>query len=1251
MNSRFGLILHLAVFVCMIAGIVYSQEDDPAARLRVFAPGSKSAPLEQAWFQFNTAGHTAPVRGLCFSQDSKRLYSVGEDKVVRFWDMATGQETQCVRWRIGREHWGAIDVVAQQGGKLAFAGQAANSWPQEVWIVDAKTGDYQTILRPTGEGDCVLALAFLGSENRLASLQADGTVEIWENIGAEWVKTQTPRQRDEAVFPTLSTGAVSSRMGMIRALSEKRLRDTLIFFAGRHLVFPVPKDARGTSWNLAFFDIITKKQHVHSHSFSPITSIATDAEGKILLVTDNVNNIFFWPKVSLESLLANPPARLQTLESSRQIRNASISDAGDRLIVGTVKIACDGTARTDTARLYRWSRPAATSSSWKDEGHLVLPQNVDSCRISPDGRLIACTQGTGIARFTWMDAKKETEELLSGMRPVWRVAFAKESSYRIAWSKGIGISTHSAVFDPKLAKVESLENTNPRNAWQPVYGMTSREKWELRMEQDRPRSPEYRVYQNGRFFSKLEMNPAIHQIKDRQVDEDRNMTALWWLTDAKGVVRFLLAGTDGGSKDIFAFRLEPGRSSIVRRFRGHSAATTSLSVSTDRRYLVSGSLDCTIRFWSLAGMETASPTEQRWGMSLHQSGKALNVEKISEDSPLFLRGVRKGCRLKRIMVSSSGTDGRRQSRYVDSPREMASNIAGIDWQSQIGFEFERPDSNGKSWEALPPFAVSPTRREIAALATFDGTDDFAFWTPFGYYTASADGSHCFGWLYNRGLRGIPEFITANSFKNSLENRPVMSRLLDAGSLEAAFDKLENDARVYVPTRKPEGKPLEVVVTPVKPVPETPKPEPPPKPAPILAIAAPKPLTYDALTAKRPSVEILLPKTREELAANTIHIEASACFPADEKVRSPKLFTNGIWAGPPSKEIDQSDAAIPGVRFVKYVWGGVRLPADPYVQVKILLESEKKSFTATDHKIALRHGVSPPPRPKMYLVLLGTDYMDRRSDFPELPGVKNTVQKVRQAVENASGPMYDVEVFDFINEKATLKNWRDFVGEFRSHRLTGVNPDDMFVVYLAGHGSLDPNTGRYYFALFDTDYDDYCNCKFGNSLGFDDIAPLIDVPCRRVVILETCNYSPHQLEDPLKDYRRLEDDQFLLLLAAEPGRSAHWTDNNMIGRFSKELINGWSGGADGFDPIRREVLEKEKDGKVTFTENYSFLAERLRQVNRTTMDRQMAEIFGKDLLRYVDIPISEHDCPPETRGVRVVVTPRKPLGDITELSPQ
>jgi len=280
---------------------------------------------------------------------------------------------------------------------------------------------------------------------------------------------------------------------------------------------------------------------------------------------------------------------------------------------------------------------------------------------------------------------------------------------------------------------------------------------------------------------------------------------------------------------------------------------------------------------------------------------------------------------------------------------------------------------------------------------------------------------------------------------------------------------------------------------------------------------------------------------------------------------------------------------------------------------------------------------------MYFVLFGVDYMDSKSMFPELPGIAQTVDKVRKSVEKYSGKIYDVELATFLNRDATSVNWKKFVNEFIEKNVSQIAPDDIFLLYMAGHGTLDPKTGKYYYASYDTDFAKYASLIFEDCIGFNDIQPLYVLPCRRIILLETCQFSPHDLQDPMQDYRLMEENQFILVTAAQPGKSAIWTDNNSIGRFTKYVVRGWQGEADAFNSLTNKVAENQRDGKVTLCENYDFLMSNLKQENRSSNDKQTADIFNKDLLRHIDIPLSEHDypgVPDETKGVRTIVTPAR-----------
>lgn len=1226
------------LWTVLIPCLLFAQTEDPAALLRVFAPDFSQIPHEQAWFQFNTAGHTAPIRAIRFAQDSKFLYSTGEDKTVRVWNIHTQQEIRCVRWRSGRENWGLIHTLAQYGDNLVFAGQSANTWTQELWMVNAKTGEYQTILRPTGPGDAVAAVAFLGTEDNLASLQFNGTVEIWKkNTGKDtldWKKTAIPHSPDDG----------------------QRNTNTLVFFDGKYLVYPVVKDISNNyhRFHLVFYHVETGRKYVNPHAFEGVVALATDANGNVLLAVDTLNRMYAWTAATY----TQPPKLIHQYTSARSqtdvsatsrtstaianpITSLAISANGDRFIVGTARDVTNSTV--SPSYLYQWERTSADLLSWRETKTVSLPVNVIACDISSDGSRIACSQNANVTLLNWDSVNRPPDILSSCVQPVDRVAFAADGSYRIAWAKrpDFQVNPRTAIpltntFDPRQIQIEPLDTFDTRT-WQPLHGLNVPNAWSLRLS-EKGGIRQYLIFRGNESveYTSLPMDPMRHpppshslhiQVIGQEVRRTVERT-VWFLPDAAGRVQYVIMGTSGDSKDIFIFRIHPRECVLVRRLRGHSAATTSFSVSKDRRYLVSSALDGTIRFWNLQGLENESPTEQRWGMTLTRQDTAVVVEKITEDSPLFIRGVREGCRLKRIMVSGTVQEAK-QSRYIEEPNEMLANIAAADWNAQVGYEFETPNGTDTPSVAIPAFAVSPTRREVAALAVFDGTSDFAFWTPFGYYTASADGAKFFGWLYNRGLRGIPEFIRADSFSNTLEKRPLMMRLLDAGSLAVAMQKWSQEMLEHEAVR--------------------------PQPA-VVQSTTP---SYDTLQqALNVSIEILRPKQDDVISTKTISVETLAYFPKGEKPASPKLFVGGIFAGQPSRCTDETPPGEANLRSIRCVWDSVRLPSDPYIPIKVYMENSQQTCNKQATTLAVRHGVTPPPRPKLYLTLLGTDYTHSSDTdttgsggaFGTLPGVRNAIEDVKKTVETASGLIYDVEVFQLLNEEATLPKWRDHVNTLLTEKSSVIVPDDIFVLYVAGHGALEPRSGQYYFAMFDTKFDDYVNYKMDTALSLRDISPLVAIPCRRIVMLETCQLSEHTLtlQDMSNPYRQFETDQFVLMLAAEPGKSAKWIKNSSTGRFTEPLLAGWRGAADGFGKDDKRAMDHKKDGKVTLLETLYCLEEGMKKLS-SPRDLQKAVVFGRDLLCDIDIPLSEYECPVQTRGVRTIVSPRPPLGNIVEPS--
>ena len=1120
---------------------------------------TERSPDGTPWLQLHLKGHVGRIRALAFSGDSQRLCSAGDDKRTFVWgpnptkagEWPKWRYQRAIPWQIQRGPRGRIYALAASDDLLAIAGHGATGHMGEILLVNARTGDLEVALvdETIGHRQVVVSLCFSPDLARrgLASVDREGRALYWKPDDTGQWRAQLLQQPDRETY-----GADADH------LYPYRERTPVVMLDGRHLVLPVyqphpERPKKDVFWQLHRFDVTAKASQpllpedpaglhrgmvtafAYSHSGTRLASADLKrfkgTDGKILY------RFFVWD-------LQSGQRTMQLID--RLPLSLAFSGNGQTLLVGTSR------SGGRSATLQNWNTSNIQELE-KQQPDLQVVDDIYACAISPDGASLAYAAGAEV--FVHSTAQPAgRQQLRAPLSAPLRVACARRGpGYQVAigTQREQGRIKLTRRFNASAPQLDSRLKLDPQD-WSDSDD--HRGNWELASPvRTESNSIHMRLTEKGRKAGQIRFDRNRHGLP----------TAECWIPDAQGQPAAIALAAQVNN-NIYIFRLaQQGNCPILRVFRGHGSNITSLALTHDRHYLVSGASDGTVRFWPLAQLGSEDRLLDRWGAQFAiVEGGALAVTSIRKDGPLYFRGVRRGDQLNALSwYDNTATRGQETPvRTARMARAILAQLQNSSWDALLVFDFNRGRARG------PVFQMFPAWQPLASLVISENRE-WAFWSPAGYYDASFEGHRLFGWQVNRGLQELPDVFLADQLRKALERPEAMARLLATGNLDDAL--LQVEAKLPTETQR----------------------------------------AVEEAYALKPAVQIIAPDAGSQIDAPVVRLRATITIRNGQRLVPPKAFANGVLA---TNRRRIKRTIIPGGSQLEYAWDA-SLPSQRRIRLQVVAATEGEVVGRA--AVTVQRNASRWRRARLFIATAGiNEYRD--AQLPRLEFAVNNATQVAKTLQQGAQRLYRTSGLVLADQRVTRPVWFAAMQQYAARLRQQVTPDDLLVIFLSGHGLRDRASDTYYYVTANARFRDIAAHRYRDCFSFAAFTLFADIPCRKLVILDTCHsgaLQPLRQRELKSALRALQDDLVFTLTATEGQQEAVEERSRKLGRFTHRLLEALRGAAD--------TTPGNGDGIVSWRELIQYVKTTVRADSAGDEYQQFPTAGPADLLEFADFPVS------------------------------
>lgn len=515
------------------------------------------------------------------------------------------------------------------------------------------------------------------------------------------------------------------------------------------------------------------------------------------------------------------------------------------------------------------------------------------------------------------------------------------------------------------------------------------------------------------------------------------------------------------------FDLTPDGAKRSKLYTGHAGEVLSVVAAADGTWFVTGGADHTVAAWSLADW----PAHPTLGATFALRDGAAVVSAVDTGAPAWEAGLRVGDTLDLLAVGGRLVFDRRPGKKeVGDPAQAAVAAANPVSGVELFFGLAQPGQARR--DTLTTVRQRPLWKWFGGFADTGRLTDWVVWSWHGsyYHTASAHGDRLVGWHVNAPDAGTrPEFYPLQQFEKHFHRPDVIEELVTRRNLGAALALARGDNPLPGSFTQYEPAPVRLGLD--------------------RTTAGPNGVTATVAVRKRGSNVDLLPE-RVELWLNDHRLKtwtASGTDAIEEKLTVPLA---ALRAGENQLSVVTFNAA-----------GG---------------RAEEKRRVSN---------AAPPPRPDLLAVSVGiNDYSGQRKaaggarelgDLAFATKDANEIVKSFGRFRGERGCFKEAKVELRLDADATRAKLLEAIDKAAGQ----ARPDDLMVVFFAGHGDLlaDPTAplfaatdrargvlaGAGRFVLCGPDYARAAANRTGLSAE-ELFEALAKINCRKVVLLDACH---------------------------------------------------------------------------------------------------------------------------------------------------